>query len=331
MAEGENTLQSVYQQIGERSGNTNTDWEGISRTYRIEGAAQRFGIPERSWNHPTIHSFVEATLDARDLQTALSIGDAQHSFVAQWNYALHGSERPVPPGAPGMNPPLSTRYMDGELLMRGVTQILEYGLEEEPTGISNYLESKIGIVTHRFGVMVTELPEDETRIPETQTPAAMPGSAWADFQQTPQSNLYARYSARYGSQNFKLWTATRDLPRITNQTEDQTQVRVFATASRLGIPEQSLNNPTVREFVNNLHNIEDLLYILEQGEAPPGAPGLNPPVAERYTMAAHLLTVAKAIMEEGFQGRTVDPQFVASHVNSAVSYFGLQARLQIEG
>ena len=46
-------------------------------------------------------------------------------------------------------------------------------------------------------------------------------------------------------------------------------------------------------------------------------------------MGSHLLQVAVAVMEEGFQGRTVEPQFVAEHIDRALHYFGLQARLQL--
>jgi hypothetical protein len=95
--------------------------------------------------------------------------------------------------------------------------------------------------------------------------------------------------------------------------------------------EQSIAHPRVHEFLINLHDMKDLLKILEQGEMTPGAAGLTLSVAERYQMAAHLMHVGIEIIEEGFQERTVEPQFVANHVDSALSYFGLQARLQIEG
>lgn len=323
----EQSPRSAYQQFGERAGQPNPNWQSVARTYRIETTAQIFGIPERSWNHPTVHSFVEATLDARDLQTSLTIDSAQNSFVAQWNYALHRSENTTPPGAPGMNPPLSVRYGDGRLLLSGVTEILEYGLEGISANLSDYIAGKIGLVTERLGVMVTGLSETEP--PEAPTPVVVPRSAWSGG---AQPDLYHLYAARYGLENVKLWGMSTVLQsRITNQTEEQIRLRALATASRLGIPTQSLDHPTVAEFVHNLHRIEDLLNILEQGEAPPGAPGITPSVDNRYAMGAHLLTVAKAIMEEGFQGRNVPPQFVANHVNSAVSYFGLQARLQIQG
>jgi hypothetical protein len=305
--------QEVFQQfdaglpgaVGE--GDNNQYWQRIARTYRIERTAQRFGIPERSWNHPTIHSFVEATLDARDLQNFMTIRQMHLDF--------------------DMEPSLSERYTDGELLMRGVSTILEYNLDGQAVNLSDYLASKVGLVTRRFGVMVTHLPEAETQLPEAQIPTAMPGSAWADYQTVPTPDLYRRYVALHGSENFKLWC--NEAPRQNSTREDESRLR--QTAQLLGIPEQNIAHPRVHEFLSNLHYMEDLLKILEQGEMTPGAAGLTPSVAERYQMAAHLMHVGIAIIEEGFQGRTVEPQFVANHVDSALSYFGLQARLQIEG
>lgn len=286
---------------------THNYWQNIARTYRIESTAQRFHIPERSWSHPAVHSFVEATLDARDLQTFMTIRQMHLDFA--------------------MEPPLSSRYTDGELLMRGVSTLLEYNLEGHAAHLSDYLASKVGIVTERFGVMVRHLPEEATHIPEVQVPTATPGSAWEDYTQRPRADLYTRYNALYGNENFKLWHD--DAPRQNSTREDER--RLWQTAQRLGIPDQNVAHPRVREFLINLHDMEDLLRTFEQGEEPPGAPGLTPSVAERYHMAAHLMHVGIAIIEEGFQGRTVEPQFVAEQVDSALSYFGLQARLQIEG
>lgn len=292
----------------EGRGRSNRNWHEIARTHRIESEAQSLHIPERSWNHPTVHSFVEANLDARDIQQFMSIRQMRLDY--------------------DMEPPLSSRYTDGELLMRGVCEILKDGVGAKAAYVSDYLASKVGLVTKRFGVMVTHLPKEATQVPELHEPPALPGSAWADYQQTPRANLYQRYASVYGAENFTLWF--HDAPRINNQTEEQTRVRVIATAQRLGIPEHNVSHPAVQEFIHNLQNMEDLLEIFENGEVPPGAPGLTPTVAERYKMGAHLLPVAIAIMEEGFQGRMVEPQFVADHVDSALSYFGLQARLELD-
>lgn len=316
---------------GSREGN-GLNWQRIAREFRIGTKKGIFAIPESNWNHPTVHAFVEATLDAGNLQAVLHRDQAKHGAVAQYDYVKYGLEpgREVPPGAPGMNPPLSQRYMSSELLMRGIVQILEYGLEREQANLPRYLAGKIGVVTEGYGVEIIEVPKDETRTPEIPVPAVQPGSVWRDFghvegEQTGR-NLFDLYTARYGSQHFDRWF--NNALRQKDTPEDE--ARCTAMAHRLHIPPEHLRHPTVREFVSNLQDMEDLLQTFEQGEVPPGAPGLHPSVADRYQMAGHLLHVAMAIMEEGFQGRSVDPQFVADHVTSALRYFGLRASIQGE-
>jgi hypothetical protein len=265
-----------------------------------------------------VHDFVETTLDANDLQDRLlSLGD--------WGPVETREE------AFGMNPPLSERYEEGGLLMQGATLILTQNLGGKDARFPQYLAKKVSEVTERFGVHISQVLK-EAEIPEMQMPAAQPGSVWAESgsagKKLNSNDFFDIYKARYGVENYDLWSS--DPPRLKTETEEQAHSRAIATAQRLGIPEQNLDHPTVKEFVNNLHNLEDFMQVLGKGEVPPGAPGLTPSVAERYQRASHLVEVAQTVMEEGFQGRTVDPQFVANHVTSAVSYYGLQARLQIQ-
>src|SRR5712691_4782325 len=64
---------------GERRGSGH-NWQSIAHTYQIEITANTLGIPERSWNHPIVHSFVEAVQNAQDLQYAFS--NAQRPYIA---------------------------------------------------------------------------------------------------------------------------------------------------------------------------------------------------------------------------------------------------------
>jgi hypothetical protein len=111
--------------------------------------------------------------------------------------------------------------------------------------------------------------------------------------------------------------APQDLPREDASVAARPQYaetgneRLRATAARLGISEEQLQNLSVQQFLGIHLLAEELLRFTAEAEAPTNLhPSHGPTLQERYLTTQCFAQAMTAVLEEGFQGQTVSKDFL---------------------
>lgn len=108
------------------------------------------------------------------------------------------------------------------------------------------------------------------------------------------------------------------------------------TAVFMGIPRESWQDPEIQRFVglvNRVRQLQEDLTIADAGNMSSRIDpqrylelnrGLKPPLSDRYSSAELLMRVAIQILEQGFNGAVVNPDYLQGKLNVAVGGYGLK-------
>ncbi|MBI4100269.1 hypothetical protein HY439_00810 [Candidatus Microgenomates bacterium] len=114
--------------------------------------------------------------------------------------------------------------------------------------------------------------------------------------------------------------------------------RVSAVAQRLGIPSVLKEVPTTVAYLRLHVALDDFLGVLRNASVNAGfaeslkpeqrtkdklEPSIKPSLTDRYARAAHLITIAMAMTEEGLGVREINPDFMKENLDMAFEAYGL--------
>ncbi len=303
MAEGQGGQKDIILRTdqAERSSNTRS-----AREYWIDqNAYVKFRIPLENVQHPTIRQYIGLSNDtcllrenAAGAVSKMLWGDNQENarrLSEAEAYGKTGSWEEIRASYPMRL--LRTREVTEE-----ATQCLEYGFG------GFLLPYKVQAAVEPYGCTVRENAEGEN----DEAPRVTPGSVWRNREGVEETRKFIP-SGETPASNY-LWRDHQHLAPIPHFEE---------IARRLGIPSTYWGDPETRQYISLISDSEDIIRGLNEGEQAPGAPGLNPTVPERYRAAAGLLQFTVAMLQEGFQGRTVTPDFVEEALAPLAS-FGIE-------
>ncbi len=123
----------------------------------FEGTAKYLHIPQQNWDNPTVRAFIELLNRVVQLQEDLSQADIDSSFIrVLGDRTGEVTKRYIE--AIGMDPELSERYNNADLLLIVVKEILEDGFHGYPARTS-YMKEKINQAIRGYGMRVIMDPE----------------------------------------------------------------------------------------------------------------------------------------------------------------------------
>src|SRR5207248_3349127 len=124
-----------------------------------------------------------------------------------------------------------------------------------------------------------------TDVVNNEIPRVTPGSVWRNREGVEEKREFVP-SGETPSKNY-LWRDHQHLAPIPHFEE---------IIQRLGIPSTLWGDPETRQYISLISDSEDIIRALREGERAPGAPGLKPPIAERYRAASGLLQFTVAML-----------------------------------
>ena len=275
-----------------------------AREYWIDKMAfEHFRIPLENIQHPTIRHYVGLLNDTYALwdnaDKAVNENEEARMYRAagSWERLVQaGKGQPLPPG---MHASYPMRLVHTRELAAEANGCLEYGFGGFPS--RGYLDDAVRL--YGCAARSTE---------RTAAPLVTPGSLWQQREGVEETRKFIP-SGEPPPQNY-LW---RDHARA------QPIPHFEEIAKRLGIPQAHWHVPEIRRYISLISDSEALLHEFAAGERPPGTPGLNPSVTDRYRAAVGIVQFTLAMLHEGFAGRTVEPDFVQETL-APLTPFGIE-------
>jgi hypothetical protein len=167
------------------------------------------------------------------------------------------------------------------------------------------LPSKIQAAVEPYGCTVRESPGAGT----DEAPLVTPSSVWRNQAGVEETREFLP-SGEPPPSNY-LWRDHHRLAPIPHFAE---------MAERLGIPRSYWADPETRQYISLMSDSEAIITALRADQQAPGAPGLTPSVTDRYRAAAGVLRFTVALLQEGFAGNTVPPDFVQEALAPLASF-----------
>ncbi len=291
---------------GESSGNTGGRLHDTREHWIDRAAYEKFRVPLENLQHPTIRQYVGLFTDSYALWENAEAAVRGMRWGANQENARRLAEAEVH-GNTGSWEELRASYpvrlLRAKKLTTETMQCLEYGFGGLPL-----FSEEIQHAVEPYGCTARESADGG----DDDEPRVTPGSVWRNREEVQETREFIP-SGETPSTNY-LWRNHARLDPIPHFEE---------IAERLGIPRPYWQDPETRQYISLMSDSEDIINALREGERAPGAPGLRPPVAERYRAAAGLLQFTVATLQEGFQGRTVTPDFVQETLAPLAS-FGIE-------
>jgi hypothetical protein len=291
----------VRRDQGERSSNTNR-----AREYWIDrNAFEKFRMPFESLQHPAIRQYVGLSNDTCCLR--------ENAGAAARNMLWHGTENNArrlaeaeASGNTGSWEEIRASYPMRLLRAREITEEATQCFE---IGFGGFLlPYKIQAAVEPYGCTA----RGDTERVNNEIPQVTPGSVWRNQEGVEETREFIP-SGETPPGNY-LWRNHQRLAPIPRFEE---------LAQRLGIPRSYWADPETRQYISLMSDSEAILTALRAGEQAPGAPGLTPSVTDRYRATAGLLQFTVAMLQEGFQGNTVTPDFVQETL-APLAPFGIE-------
>jgi hypothetical protein len=249
-------------------------------------------VPLEQVQHPTIRQYVGLSNDTCCLR--------ENAGAAVRNMLWHGTEKNArrlaeaeASGNIGSWEAIRASYPMRLLRAREVTEEATQCFE---IGFGGFLlPYKIQAAVEPYGCTVRE----QAAGGNDEAPRVTPGSVWRKQEGVEETREFIP-SGEPPPSNY-LWRDHARLAPIPHFAE---------IAERLGRPRSYWQDPETRQYISLMSESEAIITALRAGERAPGAPGLTPSVTERYRAAAGVLRFTVALLQEGFHGTTVPPDFV---------------------